>query len=160
MDNIIIIYADGGARGNGSENALGGYGVVMKYKEHIKEISGAVPNVTNNQMELTAVIEALKCLKSDSIPVEVYVDSAYVLNGITSWISGWKKKGWRTASGAKVKNIELWRELDSLVSKQENANFYKVKGHSDDELNNRADLLVNLAMDEYIEKTFEWRLEY
>lgn len=152
IDDTIYITTDGGCRDNGKENNIGAYACILQYKEHIKEVSGAVPNVTNNQMELTAVIEALKCLKSDSIPVEVYVDSAYVLNGITSWISGWKKKGWRTASGAKVKNVELWRELDSLVSKQENANFYKVKGHSDDELNNRADLLVNLAMDEYLEK--------
>ena len=151
LDNIITIYADGGARGNGTDNALGAYGVVMKYKEHVKEVYDAVPNTTNNQMELTAVIEGLKCLKSTSMCVNVYVDSAYVLNGITSWISGWKKKNWKTSSGGKVKNMELWKELDSLVLKQDNINFHKVKGHADDELNNRADYLVNLAMDNYLE---------
>lgn len=150
LDNIVI-YCDGGARGNGSDNALGAYGVVMKYKEHVKEVYNAVPNTTNNQMELTAVIEGLKCLKSTSIGVNIYVDSAYVLNGITSWIKGWKKKNWKTSSGGKVKNVELWKELDLLVSKQEDINFHKVKGHADDELNNRADYLVNLAMDDYLE---------
>lgn len=147
MDNIII-YCDGGCRGNQHENNVGGWGAVLRYGEHTKELYGGEKNTTNNIMELTAAIKALEALKSDHIPVAFYIDSAYVVNGMNSWVKGWIKKGWKTAGGKPVKNQELWMRLNELAGRQQAISFNKVKGHHGVELNERADALANLGMDE------------
>lgn len=144
----VIMYTDGGCRGNQVENNVGGWGVVIKYKEQMKELYGNDVNTTNNKMELTAVIEGLKALKVNTVDIEVYLDSNYVLQGITQWIHNWKKKGWKTASKKPVENKELWIELDDLRNQFNSVEFIKVKGHAGVELNELADQLVNRAMDE------------
>ena len=119
----------------------GGWGAVLIYGENKKEISGGNKNTTNNIMEITAVIEALKCLKNEC-KATVYSDSAYVVNCFNQgWIYNWKKNNWKTSTKGPVKNKELWEELYILVKKY-NVEFIKVKGHSDNELNNRCDELA------------------
>lgn len=148
MKNIII-YTDGACRGNGKENALGGYGIILIYKNNKKEVKRAFPDTTNNKMELSAVIDALSML-TEACNVEVYSDSAYVVNAINqNWLDNWMKKGWKTANKEPVKNKELWLKLIELL-KYHKVKFIKVKGHSDNEYNNRCDQLANEAMDEYI----------
>ena len=134
----ITIYTDGACSGNPGP---GGWGSILMMGENKKEISGGSPNTTNNIMELTAVIEALKLLKRPC-KVNVYSDSAYVVNAFTqNWIYGWMKKNWKTADGTPVKNKELWQELYSLT-KVHDVTFNKVKGHADNEFNNRCDELA------------------
>ena len=136
----ILIYTDGACSGNPGP---GGWGAILMYKGHKKEISGGAKETTNNIMEITAVIQALKRLKEPcNSTVEVYSDSAYVVNGFNNgWIYNWKKNNWKTASKEPVKNKELWEELYELVKKF-NVKFIKVKGHSDNEYNNRCDELA------------------
>ena len=143
MDNRIYIYTDGACKGNPGP---GGWGALLKYKEHKKEINGFSKNTTNNIMELTAVIESLKNLKK---PCELIIttDSKYVKHGITEWIHNWKKNGWRTAAKKEVKNKELWIELDSLIQIH-SISWDWVKGHSGHPENERADLLANVAIEE------------
>lgn len=134
----VIIYTDGACSGNPGK---GGWGAVLKYGEREREISGFDENTTNNKMELTAAIEALKCLK-ESCEVELYSDSAYLVHGFQkNWVEGWKNNGWLTAGKDEVKNIELWKELDRL-NRVHNIKWIKVKGHSDNEYNNRCDKLA------------------
>ncbi len=110
---------------------------------HVKELFGGEPQTTNNRMELTAVIEALKALKRPCA-VTLYLDSQYVRQGITQWIHGWKAKGWRTADKQPVKNVDLWQELDLLVSSSgHRIEWHWVKGHAGDPGNERADALAN-----------------
>ena len=109
--NEVTIYTDGACKGNPGP---GGWGAWMRWGEHEKELWGGEPQTTNNRMELTAVIQALTLLKR-RCTVAIYTDSEYVRNGITSWIHGWKRRGWRTADNKPVKNVELWQQLDSLV---------------------------------------------
>ena len=131
----IIIYTDGACSGNPGP---GGWAAVLIYNGKEKEISGGNKNTTNNIMEITAVIEGLKALKYPC-EVELYSDSAYVVNTFTQgWIFNWMQKGWKTASGDSVKNKELWQELYSLTKVHE-VKFNKVKGHADNEFNNRCD---------------------
>ena len=142
MEEKVIIYTDGACSGNPGP---GGWGAILMYKGNKKEISGGMKNTTNNIMEVTAVIEALKCLKVES-NVSVYSDSAYTVNAFNQgWIYNWIKKGWKTASGEPVKNKELWQELYDL-SKKHKVEFIKVKGHSDNEFNNRCDELARNAI--------------
>ncbi len=142
MNEKITIYTDGACSGNPGP---GGWGAILMYKDVKKEISGGNKNTTNNIMEVTAVIEALKCLKVES-DVTVYSDSAYTVNAFAQgWIYNWMKKGWKTASGEPVKNKELWQELYSLTQKHK-VEFVKVKGHSDNEFNNRCDELARTAI--------------
>lgn len=123
----------------------GGWGTILMCDDAKKEISGAKKDTTNNVMEITAVIEGLKMLKYPC-EVEIYSDSAYVVNAFNQkWIQGWKKNGWKNSNKEEVKNRELWEELDSLVSIH-NVTFIKVKGHSDNELNNRCDELARNAI--------------
>jgi ribonuclease HI len=146
MKNVIM-YADGGCRGNGMANNVGGYGVVLRYGEHTKELKGATKNTTNNIMELTSCITGLSILK-EPCEVTLYSDSQYVVDAFNNgWIAGWIKNGWRTASKTPVKNKELWEELIALTKKH-SVKFVKVAGHSTNEGNNRADALANEAMDE------------
>lgn len=131
----ITIYTDGACSGNPGP---GGWGAILMMGGVRKEISGGSENTTNNIMELSAVIEALKLLKRPC-KVNVFSDSAYVVNAFNQkWIYGWIKKNWRTAGGDPVKNKELWQELYSLT-KVHDVTFNKVKGHADNEFNNRCD---------------------
>ena len=132
-----IIYTDGACSGNPGP---GGWGAVLFYKDSKKEISGFLGNTTNNIMEMTAVIEALNCLKT-SCKISLYSDSKYVITGITQWIYGWMKKNWVSASGKPVKNKGLWKEIFNLSSKHE-IKWFWVKGHSDNEWNERCDYLA------------------
>lgn len=147
MDNIII-FADGGCRGNQNAENVGGWGAVLKYKDKVKEIHGGQLNTTNNIMELTAAIKALESLKTTNIPVEMYIDSAYLINGVNEWIEGWIARGWRKSNKKPVENKELWIKLKELADKQSSVKFLKVKGHAGVELNELADQLANKAMDE------------
>lgn len=134
----VTIYTDGACSGNPGK---GGWGAILIYGDAVKEISGGEDNTTNNRMELKAVIEALKALKSPC-DVEIYSDSAYVVNAFTQkWIDNWIKNNWKTAYKKSVKNVDLWQELLVLI-KTHNVTFKKVKGHSDNELNERCDKLA------------------
>ena len=134
----VTIYTDGACKGNPGP---GGWGAWMRWGEHEKELWGGEPQTTNNRMELTAVIQALTLLKR-RCTVAIYTDSEYVRNGITSWIHGWKRRGWRTAENKPVKNVELWQQLDSLVVQHDVA-WHWVKGHAGNPGNERADELAN-----------------
>lgn len=138
----VTIYTDGACSGNPGP---GGWGAILMCDGVQKEISGAQKDTTNNIMEITAVLEALKLLKVEC-KVKVYSDSAYVVNAFNQgWIYNWKKNNWRTAGKAPVKNQELWQELYNLTQ-QHKVEFIKVKGHSDNELNNRCDFLATSAI--------------
>lgn len=138
----VTIYTDGACSGNPGP---GGWGALLMFGENKKEISGFSKDTTNNIMELTAVIEALKLLK-ESCEVDLYSDSSYVVNGfLQGWIYNWMKNNWRTSSKEPVKNKELWQELYNLTQKHK-VNFIKVKGHSDNEFNNRCDYLATSAI--------------
>ena len=138
----VIIYTDGACSGNPGP---GGWGTILMYKSEKKEIYGAEKETTNNIMELTAVIEGLKLLKQPC-EVEIYSDSAYVVNAFNQgWIYNWIKKGWKTADGKSVKNQELWQELYALTKKHK-VEFIKVKGHADNEFNNRCDEMARNAI--------------
>ena len=140
----VTIYTDGACSGNPGP---GGWGAILMYKGNKKEISGAKADTTNNIMELTAVIEALKLLKFPC-KVNLYSDSAYVVNAfIQKWIVGWQKNNWKTADKSDVKNKELWQELLQLT-KTHDVTFIKVKGHADNEFNNRCDELARNAIKE------------
>ena len=138
----VIMYTDGACSGNPGP---GGWGTILMYEGNKKEISGGNPDTTNNVMEMTAVIEGLKMLKYPC-EVEIYSDSAYVVNAFNQhWIDGWKKKGWKNSSKEDVKNRELWEEMDRLIQNHD-VTFIKVKGHSDNEYNNRCDELARNAI--------------
>ena len=139
----VTIYTDGACSGNPGP---GGWGAILMFGSNKKEISGGKKETTNNVMELTAVIEALKLLKRPC-KVNLYSDSAYVVNAfLQDWISGWIKKGWKNSNKEDVKNKELWQELISLTQVHK-VTFNKVKGHSDNEYNNRCDELARNAID-------------
>lgn len=134
----VTIYTDGACSGNPGP---GGWGAILMWQGKKKEIAGGCKNTTNNIMEITAVIEALKLLKY-ACEVDLYSDSAYVVNAFRQkWIENWKKNNWKTASKEPVKNKELWQELDKLTQIHQ-VKFHKVKGHSDNEFNNRCDELA------------------
>ena len=139
----VTIYTDGACSGNPGP---GGWGAVLMYKDNKKEISGSKKETTNNVMELTAVVEALKLLKFPC-KVELYSDSAYVVNAFDKgWIYNWVKNNWKTADKKPVKNKEIWEELYELTKKHE-VQFIKVKGHADNEYNNRCDELATGAIE-------------
>ena len=146
-DNIkyIEIFTDGACKGN---PGIGGWGAILIYKDHIKEICGFELESTNNIMELTAVIKALDSLKEEC-HVVLTTDSNYVKDGITDWINTWKLNGWKTANKKPVKNKELWIKLDSL-SKKHIIDWKWVKGHSGHLYNERADQLANEAIEENV----------
>ena len=134
----VTIYTDGACSGN---PGAGGWGAILMSGDLKKEFSGFEKETTNNKMELTAVIEALKKLKKPC-NVELFSDSAYVVNAMTQgWLENWKTSGWRGADKKPVKNVELWQALDELLTIH-NVHFNKVKGHSDNEFNNRCDELA------------------
>lgn len=142
--NKIIIYTDGACKGNPGP---GGWGVILRSAGHVeKELFGGEVLTTNNRMEMTAVIEALSALKRPC-DVALYIDSKYVLQGITEWLPGWKAKGWKTAAKQPVKNIDLWQKLDALVNTGGHTiEWCWVKGHAGDPGNERADALANMGV--------------
>ena len=150
MAEVIIIYTDGGARGNGKEDCVSAWAYTLQYGTHYKQNKGAVYGATNNQMEMTAIIQALRAINNKAVPVKLHSDSAYCITGITSWIHNWKKKGWINSKKEPVENKDLWIEMDNEVKKFTSIEFIKVKGHSDIEGNIQVDALVNQAMDELI----------
>ena len=134
----VILYTDGACSGNPGP---GGWGVVLEYAGNRKELSGFDENTTNNRMELLAVIQGLKSLK-EPCNVEVYTDSNYVYNAFSQqWIEKWQKNNWKNSNKRPVSNIDLWNQLLPLLDIH-NVNFNKVKGHADNELNNRCDKLA------------------
>ena len=139
--NIVYIYTDGACKGNPGP---GGWGAVLKYGESVKEIKGFALETTNNIMELTAVIKALRSLKR-SCDIIITTDSNYVKDGITEWIHQWKKKSWKTAGKKSVKNKDLWQQLEA-ETKRHDIKWEWVKGHSGHTENERADELANIAI--------------
>ena len=136
----VTIYTDGACKGN---PGIGGWGALLMYNEHEKEIFGGEKSTTNNRMEMTSVIKALSALKSPC-NVTVYLDSMYVKNGITEWINGWKKSNWKNSKGQPVKNMDLWIELDDIISKSGHVIKWQwVRGHTGNPGNERADALAN-----------------
>ena len=141
--NEVTIYTDGACSGNPGK---GGWGAILIYNKKKKYMSGSKQLTTNNQMELTATIEALKAILKPS-NIALYTDSQYVKNGITSWIFNWKKNGWKTANKKPVANKDLWIELEKYVDFH-SVNWFWVKGHSGDHYNEIADELAVKAMNE------------
>jgi ribonuclease HI len=142
--NSIDIYTDGACKGNPGP---GGWGVFLKSGTTEKELCGGERDTTNNRMEMTAVIEALKALKRPC-RVTLHVDSQYVLKGMTEWLTGWKARGWRTASKEPVKNVDLWQQMDALVNSGGHEIVWRwVRGHNGDPGNERADQLANRGVD-------------
>lgn len=140
----VTIYTDGACKGNPGR---GGWGAFLQSKMHTKELFGGVLSTTNNRMEMQAVIEALKALKTPC-DVDFYLDSQYVRKGLTEWMPGWKRRGWRTASGGQVKNQDLWQELDELLTNSGHSiSWHWVKGHAGDPGNERADQLANQGVE-------------
>jgi ribonuclease HI len=141
MSNTVDIWTDGACSGNPGP---GGWGAVLHYGGAEKELSGAEASTTNNRMELMAAIQALNALKRAS-KVRLHTDSKYVMDGVTKWIHGWKKNGWKTADKKPVKNEDLWKLLDEANARHE-VTWKWVKGHADNEMNNRADELARTAI--------------
>ena len=141
----VKIYTDGACSGNPGP---GGYGAILMYEQVEKEISGFEKETTNNQMELKAVIEALKLIKYEC-DLEIYSDSAYVVNAfLQGWIDSWQLNNWKTAGKKAVKNVELWQKLIELCSTHKVV-WHKVKGHADNERNNRCDFLATNQIEIY-----------
>lgn len=146
MDEVIDIYTDGACRGNPGP---GGWGALLCQGGHEKELFGAQALTTNNRMELQAVIEALKALKRP-VSARVHTDSQYVQKGIREWLPNWKRRNWRTASGAAVKNVDLWIALDELAAPHR-IDWLWVKGHAGHPGNERADMLANRGIDMFLQ---------
>ena len=142
MKKEVTIYTDGACSGNPGP---GGWGAILIYREQRKELSGFEPDTTNNRMELKAVIEAVRALKT-ACSIKIHTDSAYVCNAFhQNWLNNWKANGWKTSSKRDVENQDLWHELLSALDTH-TYKFLKVKGHSDNPLNNRCDELARLAI--------------
>lgn len=138
-----VIYTDGACSGNPGP---GGWGVVLRYGDAVKELHGGDPTTTNNRMELMAAITALESL-TRPVPVQLYTDSKYVLDGITKWLPGWRRNGWQTAAKKPVKNVDLWKRLAAAMERHE-VTWHWVKGHAGDPGNERADELARLGIAE------------
>lgn len=144
----ITIYTDGACRGNPGP---GGWGVLLRYGKHEKTLSGAEWQTTNNRMELTAAIEALKALH-ETCKIELYTDSQYLQKGISEWLVTWKKRGWKKADKKLVKNADLWQALDYETSRHQ-VSWHWVKGHSGHPENDMVDSIANQAIDDLITNT-------
>jgi ribonuclease HI len=142
MTKSVDIWTDGACSGNPGP---GGWGAVLRYGETEKELSGGEAATTNNRMELMAAIQALEALKG-RVTVTLHTDSKYVMDGVTKWIHGWKKNGWKTADKKPVKNDDLWKRLDTARERHD-VSWKWVKGHADDVMNNRADELARNAIE-------------
>jgi ribonuclease HI len=137
----VTIWSDGACSGNPGP---GGWGAVLQWNGHEKELKGGAAETTNNRMELTAAIEALSALKARQA-VDFHTDSQYVRGGVTGWVKNWKKNGWRTADRKPVKNVDLWQQLDALCQAHD-IRWHWVKGHAGHDGNERADQLANEGM--------------
>ncbi len=142
MSETVEIFTDGACKGNPGP---GGWGVLLRWNGHEKELFGGEPQTTNNRMELTAVIEALQAVKGRR-QIRLHTDSQYVANGISSWIHNWKRRGWTTADKKPVKNVDLWRRLDELAGAHD-IEWVWVRGHSGHDGNERADRLANRGVE-------------
>jgi len=140
-DMVVEIFTDGACSGNPGP---GGWGAILRWKGHEKELNGGEPETTNNRMELMAAISALESLKRP-MRVVLTTDSAYVKNGITQWLAGWRANGWRTAAKKPVKNVDLWQRLEKAIGKHR-IDWRWVKGHAGHEENERADALARQAI--------------
>ncbi|WP_084418382.1 ribonuclease HI [Henriciella litoralis] len=147
MSKLIEIWTDGACSGNPGP---GGWGAVMKAGDHYRELYAGEPDTTNNRMELMAAIEALNALKRPS-KVTLHTDSTYVKDGLTKWIHGWKRNGWKTAAKKPVKNKDLWQALEAACERHD-IKWVWVKGHAGDEGNERADELARLGVDQVREQ--------
>ena len=143
----VVVHTDGACSGNPGP---GGWGAILVWGDHRRELCGGESETTNNRMELLAAISALDALKRP-VKVELHTDSSYLKDGITKWIHGWKRNGWRTADKREVKNVDLWQRLDALASKHD-INWHWVKGHAGDADNERADELARQGMAPFITK--------
>jgi len=141
----VEIFTDGACKGNPGP---GGWGALLRYQGKEKSLFGGEPDTTNNRMEMMAVIEALRSLKRPC-EIKLTTDSVYVKNGITSWIIGWKQRGWKTAAKKPVKNVDLWKQLDEEVAKHQ-VEWHWVKGHSGHRENEIADELANQGVDQVL----------
>ena len=144
MTARVTLYTDGACRGN---PGMGGWGAYLKYGKASKKLNGFERETTNNRMELTAVIEGLKAL-TRPCDIHLKTDSKYVMHGITEWMAGWKKNGWKTAAKKPVKNVDLWQQLDQQVARH-HIEWEWVKGHSGVDGNEIADQLANEAIDRH-----------
>ena len=142
----IEIYTDGACRGNPGP---GGWGALLIFDQHEKEISGGQANTTNNRMELMAAIKAIESI-NEACEIDLYTDSKYVMQGITKWIIKWKLNGFKNSKKKPVVNVDLWVQLDELTNDHK-INWYWVKGHAGHELNERADMLANKGLDDMLE---------
>lgn len=149
QQKIVEIYTDGACSGN---PGVGGWGAILRWNGHERELYGGKAHTTNNQMELMAAIYALKALK-EPCSVDLYTDSVYVRNGISTWLEGWKKNNWRTTSKSPVKNMELWQALEDICSRH-TVRWHWVKGHAGHPDNERADELARKAITEYRENGY------
>ncbi len=140
----VTIHTDGACSGNPGP---GGWGVVLQFNGHVKELKGGAPDTTNNRMELNAAIEALNSLKRPC-HIDMFTDSKYVKDGLTSWIHNWKRNGWKTSAKKPVKNADLWKLLDEAVQRH-TIEWHWLKGHAGDEMNERADQLANEGMEPF-----------
>jgi len=143
----VTIYSDGGCHGNPGPGA---WAAVLQYGKHVREITGGTAATTNNRMELMAAIESLNMLK-EACDIDFHTDSEYVRNGITQWLAGWKRNGWRTAAKKPVKNADLWQQLEAANSRHQ-VRWHWVKGHAGNDLNERCDELVQQAIAKVKEK--------
>ncbi|MCE7030479.1 ribonuclease HI [Jiella avicenniae] len=143
----VEIFTDGACSGNPGP---GGWGAILRYKGQEKELKGGEADTTNNRMELLAAISALKALNR-ACAVDLYSDSNYLRDGITKWIFGWKRKGWKTADGKPVKNVELWQQLEAEKGRHD-VTFHWVRGHAGHAENERADELARAGMEPFKRK--------
>lgn len=147
MKKHVTIFTDGACRGNPGP---GGWGVLLRYGQHEKILSGAEDHTTNNRMELTAAIQALAAMH-EPCKIDLYTDSKYVQKGISEWISNWKKRDWKTADRKPVKNADLWQALDQEANRHQ-VTWHWVKGHSGHVENDKVDSIANIAIDELLSK--------
>jgi len=141
---MVEVYTDGACKGNPGP---GGWGALLLYDGHEKELKGGEPRTTNNRMEMLAAIMALEALKRPC-RVVLHTDSQYLQQGITGWIHNWKRNGWRTANRKPVKNVDLWQRLDAAMARHD-VDWRWVRGHAGNEGNERADLLARQGLDAY-----------
>jgi ribonuclease HI len=139
----VIIHTDGACSGNPGP---GGFGAILQWGTHTREIKGGEPHTTNNRMELMGAIAALETLKRP-VMVDLHTDSQYLRNGIMTWIKGWKRNGWKTADKKPVKNVDLWQRLDAALA-HHTVHWHWVRGHAGHDLNERADELARSAIAE------------
>ncbi|MDO4546421.1 MAG: ribonuclease H [Bacillota bacterium] len=148
-DGVLRIYTDGGCAGNQSEENLGGWGAILEYGEHRKELYGSERNTTNNRMEMTALLEAFKAIKKENQKIEVFSDSSYLMDCFRKkWYAGWEKNGWKTAAKKPVENQDLWKQLIPYIHRHR-IDFYRVKGHVN--LDSKS-----LNLDKLYEKFLDW----